>query len=243
MHLARDDEEKGEHAEDDFDILEDDPLASTAPVKTTRSRHWLLRLYSPGPNYTSKVRHDTAWINGLRGLAALLILSSSWHELVQFDRVGTFGSVMANAEEPKAMLQWYRLPIVRWLYASQDAVISLFFIISGYVLSQPFLQLIRRGEPTLVVNGLASATFRRCLRLWIPSTIAFFTGFVLVIAGLRDGPAFPYYTDMKESSFGHELSWFLSDRMLRLTPHLLLNAFEPGEANPIVAGLPRFEIT
>ncbi|RMX91027.1 hypothetical protein D0867_15129 [Hortaea werneckii] len=71
---------------------------------------------------------DTAWLDGLRGLAAFEVFIFHYID-GWLDRTTPWG----HGEHMRS--GWYYLPIFRTFYASGDAAVCLFFGISGYVLS------------------------------------------------------------------------------------------------------------
>jgi len=60
------------------------------------------------------------------------------------------------------------MPIVRTFFTGGHFAVSIFFIISGYVLSAKPLALIHAGEQVKLGDNLASALFRRWIRLFLP---------------------------------------------------------------------------
>jgi peptidoglycan/LPS O-acetylase OafA/YrhL len=60
------------------------------------------------------------------------------------------------------------MPVVRTFFTGGHFAVSVFFVISGYVLSAKPLSLINSGETVKLGDNLASALFRRWLRLYIP---------------------------------------------------------------------------
>lgn len=74
------------------------------------------------------------------------------------------------------------MPVVRTFFTGGHFAVSVFFIISGYVLSAKPLSLIYSGETVKLGDNLASALFRRWLRLYIPVLVitwAYFTSWHL----------------------------------------------------------------
>jgi peptidoglycan/LPS O-acetylase OafA/YrhL len=66
------------------------------------------------------------------------------------------------------------LPVVRTFFTGGHFAVSVFFVISGYVLSAKPLALIHANEYTKLGDNLASALFRRWLRLFIPIAVVTF---------------------------------------------------------------------
>lgn len=64
--------------------------------------------------------------------------------------------------------------MVRTFFTGGHFAVSVFFIISGYVLSAKPLTLIHANEYTKLGDNLASALFRRWLRLFIPILVVTF---------------------------------------------------------------------
>lgn len=107
--------------------------------------------------------HPTAYLDGLRGVAALIVYFS--HTGLQW--FAPFGqNAYGSSETDHYFLQ---LPFVRVLLAGRASV-AVFFVISGYVLSIRTLTLIHQNRPfDRVLDSLSSGLFRRSFRLYIPS--------------------------------------------------------------------------
>ncbi|KIV88859.1 hypothetical protein PV10_08495 [Exophiala mesophila] len=102
----------------------------------------------------------TDWLSGVRGVASLFVMFSHI-------RVNLFGDVGHgwSSEHPRFL----ELPIIRLAY-SGGAMVTLFFIVSGYALSYRTLSLMRERTPDhfKIFKSLASSVFRRAIRLYIP---------------------------------------------------------------------------
>ncbi|KAI1352261.1 acyltransferase family-domain-containing protein [Xylaria sp. FL0043] len=131
--------------------------SSTAPAKPEKQR-------------------PTAWLDGLRGIAALFVVLHHM-SLIWFS--WDIHNGWANWDD-----HFIQLPIIR-LVISGKANVMLFFVISGYALSWKPLNLIQNGEHLAMYQALASSIFRRHPRLFIPAAmicspaplIAYFGGF------------------------------------------------------------------
>jgi len=66
------------------------------------------------------------------------------------------------------------MPVIRTFFTGGHFAVAVFFIISGYVLSAKPLSLIHNSEHVKLGDNLASALFRRWLRLYIPIIIVCF---------------------------------------------------------------------
>ena len=134
--------------------------------------------------------HVTSWLDGLRGLAAFLVyIHHSVNEWAPWIRSG-FGSTKPEYEEFDKRKQapffndsFFQLPIIRIVF-SGGAMVSIFFVISGYVLSTKALRLSRQRRQTEVFETLVSSTFRRGLRLYLPCTVSTFLTANLSMYGL-----------------------------------------------------------
>ena len=104
------------------------------------------------------------------------------------------------------------MPVVRTFFTGGHFAVSVFFIISGYVLSAKPLSLIHSGETVKLGDSLASALFRRWLRLYIPvfvTTLLYFTSWHMFgiwtvspnhEANFRD-ELWKFYVEFKNYSF------------------------------------------
>lgn len=110
----------------------------------------------------SKLAH----LDGLRGIAAFLVYyhhhQGRSHEFVNGYAI-TYHAFGFNN-------QYYfaAFPIVRWLFSGGPSAVSVFFLISGYVLSLQPLQLLHEKHNSALARRLGSAIFRRWFRLFLP---------------------------------------------------------------------------
>jgi peptidoglycan/LPS O-acetylase OafA/YrhL len=122
--------------------------------------------------------HDIAALDGLRGWACLLVFN--FHFLFTYTwQVGTgwgFGGGNFGI---------HQLPFIHMLI-SGHIMVAIFFVVSGYVLSFRPLKLIRSRSWEQTFAVLSSATFRRGLRLYIPSIVGTICVFIAIRMGLYD---------------------------------------------------------
>ncbi|RAK89238.1 acyltransferase [Aspergillus costaricaensis CBS 115574] len=121
-------------------------------------------------------QHAIAALDGLRGWACLLVFN--FHFLFTYTWKVAVGWGFNN--ENFSVLQ---LPIVHML-VSGHIMVAIFFVISGYVLSYKPLKLIRSRSWEQTFTTLASSTFRRALRLYIPSIVGILLVFIAVRLGV-----------------------------------------------------------
>lgn len=108
------------------------------------------------------------YLDGLRGLAALIVYMThhtSWFLEPNNDLQNGFGWHDGSR-------YFATLPFVRVFWTGGSAAVSIFFILSGYVLSRSSLRTLRDGGTPY--RALISATIRRPFRLFLPPTVISF---------------------------------------------------------------------
>ncbi|KAF7556164.1 hypothetical protein G7Z17_g1610 [Cylindrodendrum hubeiense] len=147
-------------------------LSPIAFIYSLLSRPFLTRLgWFLVPSYlqgrharqTSPKLSPTAYLDGMRGLAALCVLFCHY-SYTAFDVGFSWGANYAHYDILK-------LPILRLVYQGPVSV-TIFFLISGYSLSYKPLKLMRAQNGQELLNNLSSSVFRRLMRLYIPTALA-----------------------------------------------------------------------
>ncbi|KAF3154299.1 hypothetical protein TWF569_000278 [Orbilia oligospora] len=118
---------------------------------------------------------STAYLDGLRGTAAFLVFI--YHFVY-----GYFPTLEAGFGYRPTDMNPLQLPIIR-LYMCGASMVSIFFVISGYVLSYKSTTLIRRREYSSLLSTLSSSTFRRAIRLFLPTLVSVLSIAVLIQCG------------------------------------------------------------
>ena len=139
------------------------------PSAQWRARKWCEDLVLPAFSIKegrSKPIGRTSYLDGLRGFAAFLVYWGH-HELWAHDAIGA-GPIFENGFGFNKEYHFATLPGIRTFFTGGHFAVSVFFVISGYVLSAKPLSLIHAGEVEKVGDNLASAMFRRWLRLHLP---------------------------------------------------------------------------
>lgn len=183
----------------------DDPPSLLARIP------WLLLLPSfvvnyvrPGAAGPPRPKNPTAYLDGLRGVAALVVY------LYHFSMMWRLADLEMGYGGPRSANYWYQLPVVRLLIAGRASV-TVFFVISGYVLSIRTLRLLyrhqhddHRGLPAhqqqqqqerqqqqygKVLAALSSSVFRRPFRLYLPIAVA--SGVLCILVQVH----FPFLAD------------------------------------------------
>ena len=111
-------------------------------------------------DHDTKELHPTAYLDGLRGVAALFVMFH--HYSCQF--VPALLEGWGTEHDNYWLLQF---PIIRITH-NGTLMVQIFFVLSGFVLSVKGLRLARQGRQLEFVKSLASSAFRRWLRLALP---------------------------------------------------------------------------
>ena len=108
--------------------------------------------------------HDTAWLDALRGWAAVSVYY--FHTYYNY----VHGNVLDRGT-----------PILAG-FLNGRAMVQVFFVISGYAVSGRILRLLskRRQQPSSLLRALASSTFRRWFRLFVSAGVASFVDAMFV---------------------------------------------------------------
>ena len=130
----------------------------------TSCHGFVARLFGWRPSKITPAR-ETAWLDGLRGVAAFLVMSYhfnlhwwGYHLEGPYGGLGPYGN------------KWHiwRLPFIRIVMCAGHAQVSIFFVLSGFVLSWNPLSTVRSGNGDKLAQSLGSAITRRWLRLYLP---------------------------------------------------------------------------
>jgi peptidoglycan/LPS O-acetylase OafA/YrhL len=126
----------------------------------------------------SKTLHPTAYLDGIRGVAALIVCFD--HSILSpvapplphtsakpMPRSIDLFNGYASGPGPDDNKSLIQLPILRILFGGRGMV-AVFFVVSGFCLSLKPLSLRNSREPGKLLNNLASSVFRRGFRLYIP---------------------------------------------------------------------------
>lgn len=126
----------------------------------------------------NKKLRRTAYLDGMRGFAALLVFFM--HHCLWAHAFAGGSEKLENVFGWNGEYYFGALPLVRNLFTGGHFAVSTFFVLSGYVLSVKPLTLINAGEVAALGDNVASALFRRWLRLYLPIIIITFC-YVLMV--------------------------------------------------------------
>ncbi|PGH17689.1 hypothetical protein AJ79_01051 [Helicocarpus griseus UAMH5409] len=134
---------------------------------------------SPRSNKPSRPVGKTAYLDGIRGLAAVGVVVL--HMVLGFFPNSSYAY---NGSPGRDSI--FQLPFFRLVYTGQPTI---FFFISGYVLSLGTTKKCRSQSWGSLQLDLSSKIFRRLFRLYIPSIIATFIPMFMISFGLFPGVA------------------------------------------------------
>ena len=178
-------QEKAVDEESSLDGLSDETLQDIRPTpegRLTKIRHLLSKtslsllpspvLRSLGYHIRTTQSHssNTAYLDGMRGVASWAVFNEHFamryhpHMFEEYDGKPWF-------------FQW---PVVRLLY-SGSVMVAIFFVISGFALSLRPLEIIHERDWERLYHTIASATFRRGIRIFLPPIAIVF----MVMVGVR----------------------------------------------------------
>lgn len=144
---------------------------------------------NPAPTKPEKV-FRTSYLNGLRGVAALLVFVR--HYTVPYQPLVELGyGQLYNDETYNGLM---RLPFLRLLYDGPARAV--FFLISGYVISMKPLKLIHNRCWEALFQSLAVSVFGRGMRLFLPPLLSTFVVMIAVQVHLYDFPYESYMTGL-----------------------------------------------
>ena len=144
----------------------DDVQPESKPPAYARIAKWCVDVVRPSiltkaSASRSQIRR-TAYLDGLRGFAAFLVYWQH-HQLWVHD-----SGIFENAFGYEGKYYFACMHGVRTFFTGGHLAVTIFYIISGYVLSAHPLALLHSGEHSKLGDNLASALFRRWFRLYIP---------------------------------------------------------------------------
>ncbi|KUJ24485.1 uncharacterized protein LY89DRAFT_573259 [Mollisia scopiformis] len=124
-------------------------------------------------------KSSTEYLDGVRGLASFIVFIFHFTHMFYPSTNTGYGV----SQHPSI----WQLPIIRFVY-SGAAMVSIFFVVSGYVLTHRYIQKMRRHEFGALYSSLTSLTFRRALRLFLPALGSCVLAFVCASIGVLAVP-------------------------------------------------------
>ena len=144
------------------------------------------------PISTSTKTFSTEYLDGVRGLASFIVFVDHWASM-------SYDATHSGYEDAHKSSLW-QLPIIRLIY-SGPAMVSIFFVVSGYVLTHRFIQKMHRHEYESLFSSLTSLSFRRAIRLFLPAVVSSLLVYVCASLDLMEIPK-----RVEKESFHHGLA-------------------------------------
>ncbi|KAL0938994.1 hard surface induced protein [Colletotrichum truncatum] len=166
-------------------------------------------LHPSDPNKPPKPLHPTSWLDGLRGVAAFLVVCHHWSLL-------TFTNRIHAGYGADAQPLFIQLPIIR-LVVSGFWAVCVFFVISGFALSYKPLKLLKQKRVVDFAIAAASSAFRRYIRIFGPPMVTTFIIALMTYCGWFEKQSQPLFVGFPRlrPPVGQTLSdqlwhWFLT---------------------------------
>lgn len=150
-----------------------------------------LKIFYGWPPRPLDPSRETAWLDGVRGVAAFLVVMNHYNmEWLSAFAEAPFGArVVADKNfhdvhyhfEGDRLWEPWRLPFLRVFMTSGNAQVAVFFVLSGFVLSWSPLATARAGNTDKLVQSLGGSVIRRWFRLFLP---CFAVSFLVTIPNL-----------------------------------------------------------
>ncbi|TVY47470.1 hypothetical protein LOCC1_G002205 [Lachnellula occidentalis] len=176
---------------------------------------------SKPPNLNSGRSNALTYLTGIRGVASVIVFIYHWtHGLFHNSMDHAYGDITTtNTSEPSSSSATQsshnhimQLPPLRLFYAA-EAMVALFFVLSGYVLSYRPIQQMNKPSchlPATPTSTLSSLAFRRAPRLFLPAIAATLLAFLTQLTGALKLPSTPPPSTSTSTSFpGQSLSTLL----------------------------------
>jgi peptidoglycan/LPS O-acetylase OafA/YrhL len=150
------------------DGLRSTPIFNAPSISSSRKIEVssVLQKFLSYPSQASLKIRPTSWLDGVRGTAALGVYI--------FHTMGCWAPLVPAWHSDENQTYILQLPILRTFFVSGGAAVSLFFALSGYVLTHKSLRWMRRGAAHQVYPTVASSMFRRGFRLYLPPILLTF---------------------------------------------------------------------
>lgn len=171
----------------------------TAPpsIITNPESGSLLQKFLSYPTSKALKINPTSWLNGVRGIAALLVYI--------FHAFGVWFPLVPAFHATPTETNLLQLPLIRTIFVSGGAAVSVFFALSGYVLTHKSLYWIRTGSRANVPSSVFSSMFRRGFRLYLPPILLTFCEMLATRFGF---PPPLNFTFRAEETFGAQfMDW------------------------------------
>ncbi|MCJ1356782.1 MAG: hypothetical protein MMC33_006778 [Icmadophila ericetorum] len=147
------------------------------PISQPTSDPILNRLQTPSQPQSLE------FLSGLRGVASVIVF------IFHFAH-GSYPGMDYTYGEGDSNYYFLQLPIIRIFYAA-EAMVALFFVISGYALSRHCVTHLRNGRFDNLFVAISSLAFRRAMRLFFPAITSSFLVYLAQRTGLMPSKGLP----------------------------------------------------
>ncbi|RVX69738.1 hypothetical protein B0A52_06383 [Exophiala mesophila] len=155
-----------------FPIDYDEQKVAKHPTSLSKILNAILPSFLfPTPPKPAKASSNIAALDGLRGVACWVVLNSHWACAVDDPWEN-------DVAERSQGFMWKPFVSLVW---DAESMVNIFFVISGYVLSQKSLKMIHSDQS--IQKTIASSIFRRAFRLFLPAIAAIFI--ITILAQMR----------------------------------------------------------
>lgn len=163
----------------------------------TLANHYRMPSHARGTRRTSK-----DFLDGLRGLAALLVFNQ--HYAWGFSK----GAHEFGFGQEGKFYYFISLPFIRSWFAGGDAAVTIFFVLSGYVLSIGPLHKLLNGQHAGFGRSLLCAVVRRPIRLYGPPLVVSFLFVLLLHAPFELVVPEPWRVHVTKEDLSTEIVYF-----------------------------------
>ncbi|KAF1925620.1 uncharacterized protein M421DRAFT_423458 [Didymella exigua CBS 183.55] len=139
-------------------------------------------LFAPSSENNEPTLSNTAWLDGVRGFAALIVAINH----ITSSEIG-FRFQGFHAQPVDVNTSVLQLPPFRIIFGMK-AMVPLFFVVSGYCLSIQFIRRLRNSPEDIssFFDALSGAVFRRGIRLFVPFLTMAVSSQILLYLGAYD---------------------------------------------------------
>ncbi|KAG0645284.1 O-acetyltransferase -1 [Hyphodiscus hymeniophilus] len=169
----------------DKELYDHEPSSEIEHGFLSNSLHKILNY----PSSNSVKINATSWLDGVRGVAAL--------EVYIFHAMGLWAPLIPAWHADTHQTRILQLPILRTFFVSGGTAVSVFFALSGYVLTHKSLGWMRSGKRDKVYPAVASSVFRRGFRLYLPPIFVTFCEMVSTRFGFVPPLSFGFIPESK----------------------------------------------
>jgi peptidoglycan/LPS O-acetylase OafA/YrhL len=188
----------------DHTVISKPTFNTSLSLLTQRDKSSVVKKFLRYPAPGSHEIKSTSWLDGVRGVAALGVY--------MFHAMGCWVRLVPAWHSDEDQNNILQLPILRTLFVSGPAAVSLFFVISGYVLTHKYIRWMRGGSTHRVYPAVTSSMFRRGFRLYLPPIFLTFCEMLATRVGFSPPLNFNFVPE--SSLFAQFMDWLVETNHL-----------------------------